>query len=159
MIHATAQRVALGSGASVLGGLSIAWAGWAEHLGVLGGVLGTGLEVQTAAGVGMLTTALGIRWMVARWEKARRRWWRDWDRVGQGLERDIRVRDVFLWLRDAPLTSKRAQDTLERTVAQQVVLVPSRASEDLILMAARRKEEIGMLKDELYVLENELRRT
>lgn len=93
------------------------------------------------------------------WEKARRRWWRDWDRVGQGLERDIRVRDVFLWLRDAPLTSKRAQDTLERTVAQQVVLVPSRASEDLILMAARRKEEIGMLKDELYVLENELRRT
>jgi hypothetical protein len=78
-----------------MSGLGLAWAGWAEHLGALGGLVGTGMEMETAAGTGMLVAATGIRWMVGRWEKAKRQWWRDWDRVGQGLERDLTVPSYF----------------------------------------------------------------
>lgn len=51
------------------------------------------------------------------------------------------------------------QDTLERTVAEQVVVVPSKACEGLTAMIGKRKEEIGVLKDELFTLEGELRRS
>lgn len=78
-------------GTSVLAGFGTAWAGWAEKLGVIGGALGPGLEVETAVGTGMMISALGVWWMVGRWEKAKKRWWRDWDRVGEGLERDVKV--------------------------------------------------------------------
>lgn len=91
MLHIAAQRVTLGMGGSVLGGISIAWAGWAEHLGIIGGALGTGMQAETALGAGMLVAALGVRLMVGKWDKAQQRWWRDWDRVGRGLERDLKV--------------------------------------------------------------------
>ena len=91
MLQTTAQRTTLGMGASVLGGFGIAWVGWAEHLGIIGGALSTGMQVETAVGLGMLTTALGMRLMVGKWDKAKKRWWRDWDRVGKGLERDLQV--------------------------------------------------------------------
>ena len=80
----------------MLGGLGIAWAGWAEHLGILGDLVGSGMQVESAIGAGMLVSVAGIRWMVARWEKAKKKWWRDWDRVGQGLERDLKVR-IFIY--------------------------------------------------------------
>lgn len=91
MLHSTAQRVTLGMGTSVLAGFGTAWAGWAEKLGVLSGALATGMEVETALGTGMMISTLGVWWMVGRWEKAKRRWWRDWDRIGEGLERDVKV--------------------------------------------------------------------
>lgn len=75
-----------------MSGLGIAWAGWAEHLGIVGDLVGNGMQVETAVGAGMLVCAVGVRWMVGRWERAKRRWWRDWERVGEGLERDLKVR-------------------------------------------------------------------
>ena len=74
----------------MLGGFGVAWAGWAGQLGILGSY-GAGMETETAAGVGMPSAALGVRWAVGKWERAKRRWWKDWDRVGEGLERDLRV--------------------------------------------------------------------
>lgn len=97
MLHSTAQRVTLGMGGSVLGGLGVAWAGWAEHLGILGDALSTGMQVETAVGAGALIATLGIRLMVGSWDKARKRWWRDWDRVGAGLERDLKVCKTLTW--------------------------------------------------------------
>ena len=91
MLHSTAQRVTIGMGTSVLAGFGTAWAGWAEKLGILGGALTTGLETETAIGTGMFMSAAGVWWMVGRWEKAKRRWWKDWDRIGEGLERDLQV--------------------------------------------------------------------
>ena len=78
-------------GTSVLAGFSYAWAGWAEKLGVLAGALAPGLELETAVGTGMFISTFGVWWMVGRWEKAKKRWWRDWDRIGEGLERDLQV--------------------------------------------------------------------
>ncbi|KAI0690525.1 hypothetical protein BC835DRAFT_175068 [Cytidiella melzeri] len=135
VLHSTAQRVALGTGSSVMGGLGLAWAGWAEHLGVLGGLVGTGMETETAAGVGMLVAALGIRWMVGLWEKAKRRWWRNWDRVGEGLERDLKV-------------------TVGRTVNERVTVIPRTACDTLHHMAENRKDEIEALKEELDELQH-----
>lgn len=91
MLHSSAQRVTIGMGTSMLTGFGTAWAGWAEKLGVFGGVLTTGLETETAIGTGMFMSVFGVWWMVGRWEKAKRRWWRDWDRIGEGLERDLQV--------------------------------------------------------------------
>jgi len=48
-------------------------------------------EAGTAVGALMLCTLLGVRWAIGRWEKAKRRWWEDWSRVGEGLGRDSEV--------------------------------------------------------------------
>ena len=45
----------------------------------------------TAVGLGALGFIVGLRWFVGRWEKGKTRWWEDWHRVGNGLERDIKV--------------------------------------------------------------------
>ncbi|KAI0339810.1 hypothetical protein BDW22DRAFT_1486518 [Trametopsis cervina] len=140
MMHSTAQQVALGTGGSVLGGFGLAWAGWAEHLGAFGGLFGTGLELETAVGAGMLVTVVGIRWTVARWEKAKRRWWRDWDRVGQGLERDLRV-------------------ALVGTIDRQISVISRTTCESLEQIVGKRREEVEALKEELNELRHELNQT
>ncbi|PSR76504.1 hypothetical protein PHLCEN_2v8407 [Hermanssonia centrifuga] len=137
MLHTAAQRVALGMGGSVLSGIGIAWAGWAEQIGILGGALGTGMHTETAVGAGMLVTAIGVRWMVGRWETAKKRWWRDWDRVGQGLERDLQL-------------------SLREVLTKQVAIVPTAACEGLRDLANKRKEEIDALTEELNQLEDDV---
>ncbi|KAL4251475.1 hypothetical protein ABKN59_005735 [Abortiporus biennis] len=134
-LHRTAQRVTFGMGGSILSGFGVAWAGWAGQLGILGS-FGQGMESETALGLGLLGAVAGIRWMVGKWEKAKRKWWKDWNRVGEGLERDLKV-------------------ALERTVDSQVAIIPDKASQELIILAKKRKEEIDTLKDELLILEDE----
>ncbi len=90
-LHASAQRAVVSMSGSVLGGLGMAWAGWATELQLLGGMIDVGMSTETAVGVGMLGAAVGVRWAVGRWDRAKRRWWKDWDRVGEGLERDLKV--------------------------------------------------------------------
>ena len=87
-LQSTAQRVLLGMGGSAAGGAGVAWAGWAGQLGILDFAV---MQGETVIGVGMLGAALGVRWAVGRWEKAKRRWWKDWDRIGEGLDRDLKV--------------------------------------------------------------------
>ena len=81
---------------SALGGAALAWAGWAHELQLLGGLVDVGMRAETAAAAGLFAAAAGVRWAVGGWERARRRWWRDWNRVGEGLERDLKVRRVRL---------------------------------------------------------------
>jgi hypothetical protein len=78
---------------SIAAGAGVSWAGWVGYLTGTGeGLLGmVGMDVGTAMGVGLLSATVGIRWTIGRWEKAKRRWWEDWERVGQGLGRDLRV--------------------------------------------------------------------
>jgi hypothetical protein len=73
----------------MLGGLVLG-AGIAAYL--LG--LGSGVAVTsagTAVGISTLCMLLGIRWAVGKWERAKKRWWEDWSRVGEGLGRDLEV--------------------------------------------------------------------
>lgn len=126
-------------GGGVVTGAGIGWAGW---LGMLTGghdVLGlVSLDPGTAIGVGMLCSVLGVRWAVGKWERAKKMWWDDWRRVGEGLGRDLKV-------------------NLDRTVDEKVVLVPESASKELLEMVKKREEEIGELEDELDRLEEDLR--
>lgn len=43
----------------------------------------------------MLCIMLGVRWAVGTWERAKKRWWEDWVRVGEGLGRDLEVSSTW----------------------------------------------------------------
>ncbi|KAK0504822.1 hypothetical protein EDD18DRAFT_1326109 [Armillaria luteobubalina] len=76
----------------VVSGVGIGWAGWLKWLvGSSESVIGfLGLDGGTAMGAGALIALLGVRWGVGYWEKAKQRWWEDWHRVVDGLERDLK---------------------------------------------------------------------
>ncbi|KAI0665946.1 hypothetical protein C8Q78DRAFT_1062241 [Trametes maxima] len=136
-LHASAQRAVITMSGSVIGGFGVTWAGWASELGLAGGLIDVGMGLETATGVGMLGAVLGVRWAVGRWEKAKRRWWKDWDRVGEGLERDLKT-------------------TLDRTMDQHVVLVADSACTGLETIVQKRKTEVQELVEEVQSLEAEL---
>jgi len=52
------------------------------------------LDGSTALGLGCLSFVLGLRMFIGRWEKGQKRWWMDWNRAGEGLERDVTVRYI-----------------------------------------------------------------
>ena len=90
-LHLAAQRVVfstLGSATTTLGVLWANWVGLVESVSFLGLSVGG----ETIVGVGILAGVAGVRWSVGRWEKAKRKFWADWERVGKGLERDLMVR-------------------------------------------------------------------
>lgn len=93
-LHLAGQRVVLGLGGSIVTGVGIGWAGWLQWLaGGSESVIGfLGVDVGTAMGAGALVVLLGVRWGVGHWAKAKQRWWEDWHRVVNGLERDLKVR-------------------------------------------------------------------
>lgn len=90
-LHLSAQRVVfstLGSAATSLGVLWASWIGVIENVSILG----LSLSGETIVGAGVLAGVVGLRWSVGRWEKAKRDFWADWERVGKGLTRDLTVR-------------------------------------------------------------------
>ena len=62
-----------------------------------------------AVGAGLLVGAVGVRWAIGRWDKARRAWREDWGRVKEAAERDVQVRvtskHLLLYLAPGQLTS------------------------------------------------------
>lgn len=158
-LHASAQRAVITMSGSVLGGFGIAWAGWASELGLAGGFISVGMGAETAMGVGMLGAAVGVRWAVSRWDSARRRWWKDWDRVGEGLERDLKVGHMAVFLAVLSLLTSMLcgfQAALTRTMDQHVVLVPETACSGLEELVAKRQAEVQELKEEVQTLEAEV---
>lgn len=97
-LHIAGQRAVFGMGAGVTTGVGIGWIGWLGWLlGSGGGIFGSlGMEPSTAIGVGVLVALAGIRQGIGSWEKAKYRWWQDWRRIGDGLERDLKVYHVRL---------------------------------------------------------------
>jgi hypothetical protein len=67
---------------TIAAGVGVSWAGF------LGGA---GIGVETWFCVSMLSALVGVRWAVGRWERGKKRWWQDWDRVCAGLDRDLKV--------------------------------------------------------------------
>ncbi|KAF8904423.1 hypothetical protein CPB84DRAFT_1896922 [Gymnopilus junonius] len=92
-LHVAGQRAVLGMVGGTMSSIGISWAGW------MGWLLGTGegligfasLDPGTAIALGMLTGAASVRWAIGLWEKSKKRWWEDWRRVGEGLDRDLKV--------------------------------------------------------------------
>lgn len=97
-LHLAAQRTVFGMSGGVAAGVGVSWTGWLGWLVGSGeGLLGfIGLDPGTAIGVGVLSAVASVRWAVGRWEKSKKRWWQDWTRVGEGLDRDLRVRFSIL---------------------------------------------------------------
>lgn len=95
-LHINGQKVVLGTAGGVLTGVGISWAGWLGWLVGSGeGLLSfLGMEAGTAMGVGVLSAVASIRWAVGKWEKSKLRWWQDWARIGEGLDRDLKVHPV-----------------------------------------------------------------
>jgi len=80
-----------GSVASGIGLSGTSFLASPEHFALL-----ASLEPGTAIGIGAFTALAGTRWAVSIWEKAKRKWWKDWARVSEGLERDLAVSYTFL---------------------------------------------------------------
>ncbi|KZT10701.1 uncharacterized protein LAESUDRAFT_721067 [Laetiporus sulphureus 93-53] len=135
-LQTTAQHALLGIGGSVFSGMGIAWAGWAGQLGIFD----MAMQLETAIGAGMLAAVAGVRWAVGRFERAKKKWWKDYDRIGQGLERDLRT-------------------TLDQTLNERVLIIPERTCSGLEDFAVKRKEEIEELKEEVAALERNLDET
>ncbi|PCH43381.1 hypothetical protein WOLCODRAFT_103422 [Wolfiporia cocos MD-104 SS10] len=132
-LQSTAQRVLLGMSGSVFSGMGVAWAGWAGQLGIFD----MAVQMETALAVGMLGAVAGVRWSIGHFERAKRKWWQDYDRVGMGLERDLTA-------------------TLHRTMEQHVYAVPEKAYEGLTELASKRDEEILELQDDVNSLDDGL---
>jgi hypothetical protein len=81
-LHLAAQQTVLAAFSSLAVGTGIGWSGWY-------GLLGYSVNTSTAIGLGALCGLLGVRWAVGRWERAKRKWWLNWTRVGDGLGRDL----------------------------------------------------------------------
>lgn len=90
-LHLSAQRVVLSTLGSLATSFGVLWANWVgliENIGIVGVTLGG----ETIVGAGILAGVAGLRWSVGRWEKAKRKFWADWERVEKGLTRDLTVR-------------------------------------------------------------------
>ncbi|TFK54493.1 hypothetical protein OE88DRAFT_1625195 [Heliocybe sulcata] len=140
-LHLSAQRMVLGLSGSAVSGVGLGLAGWGGYLnsGPLAWVLGYGsMEPMTAVGVGALVGVAGMRWAVGRWERAKKAWWKDWRRVGEGLDRDLRAH-------------------LDRTIREQVVVIPEKACGELGGMVERRKASLEKSLNDLQDMRDDLR--
>ena len=104
-LHLGGQQVVVGLSAGLLTSATFSWAGWLGWLSRAGLTAGTdstllqaitsladiGIEPTTAIGLGLFGALASIRWAVGKWERTKKRWWEDWERLSQGLERDLKV--------------------------------------------------------------------
>ncbi|KAJ2928629.1 hypothetical protein H1R20_g8487, partial [Candolleomyces eurysporus] len=140
-LHLTAQRTVLGMTGGIVGGAGVGWVGWMGWLvGNSESLLGSlfGMEPVTAMGVGALTAVASVRWAVGRWEKGKKKWWQDWRRVGEGLERDLRT-------------------TMADCMQRQVGEIPLAASKGLAQTAAQQEDIVGKLEDEAQRVNTEVK--
>lgn len=151
-LHLAAQKVVLSTLGSVTTSLSVLWANW---VGLIENVslLGVGLGGETIVGAGILAGVAGLRWSVGKWEKAKRVFWADWERVGEGLERDLTV--SFLSTTCNPgriyqhLVRPCLQVTLDQKFEGHVASVPIAVCEQLKSLEKKRREELAELEDQV----------
>ncbi|KAG2342488.1 hypothetical protein BDR05DRAFT_1000809 [Suillus weaverae] len=130
-LHREAQNAVLGAFGGMFGGAGV---GWWLAFGESALNVGAGSEAGTALGAGALVAVSSIRWAVGKWERAKRKWVEDADRVGQGLKRDLKV-------------------TLERGIDNNVAVVPIAAYEGLRELAGKQQEEIDLVRSDLVSMQ------
>ncbi|KAG1776979.1 hypothetical protein EV702DRAFT_297317 [Suillus placidus] len=130
-LHREAQNAVLGVFGGMFGGAGV---GWWFAFGESALSVGAGSEAGTALGAGALVAVASIRWAVGKWERAKRKWVEDADRVGQGLKRDLKV-------------------TLERGIEKNVAVVPMAAYEGLRELVGKQQEEIDVVRSDLISMQ------
>lgn len=133
-LHRDAQNAVLGAFGGMFGGAGI---GWWLAFGESALSVGAGSEAGTALGAGALVAVASIRWAVGKWERAKRKWVEDADRIGEGLKRDLKV-------------------TLERGIEKNVAVVPMAAYEGLRELAGKQQEEIDVLRSDLISMQTDV---
>jgi hypothetical protein len=130
-LHRDAQNTVLGAFGGMFGGAGV---GWWLAFGESALNVGAGSEAGTALGAGALVAVASIRWAVGKWERAKRKWVEDADRVGEGLKRDLKM-------------------TLERGIEKNVAVVPIAAYEGLRELTGKQQEEIDMVRSDLISMQ------
>jgi len=136
-LHLAAQRVVFSTLGSTATSLGVLWGNWVGLIGDVG-LLGVNLGGETIVGVGILGGVAGLRWSVGRWERAKREFWGDWERVGKGLERDLTV-------------------ALDRSFDEGVAAAPATVCNQLSGLGERRREELTELEGQVDALLRESR--
>jgi hypothetical protein len=80
-IHLRAQKLLLQTYTLGFGSTGVAWVAAITDY----------VSAETAVGLGGLGVAVGLRWCVSRWEKSKKKFWKDWSIVREGLSRDLSV--------------------------------------------------------------------
>ncbi|KAG1870352.1 hypothetical protein C8R48DRAFT_80680 [Suillus tomentosus] len=130
-LHRDAQNTVLGAFGGMFGGVGVAW--WLAF-GESALSIGTGSEAGTALGAGALAAVASIRWAVGKWERAKRKWIEDADRVGEGLKRDLKA-------------------TLDRGIEKNVAVVPMAAYQGLRELAGKQQEGIDVVRSDLISMQ------
>ena len=91
-------------------------------------------------GVGILIGVAGLRWSVGEWEKAKQRFWVNWERAGEGLTRDLTVRLLFTILNPRHFYSRVRQVMLDKKFEEHVASVPIAVCEQLEILEKIRLE-------------------
>ncbi|KAG1731473.1 uncharacterized protein EDB91DRAFT_1305688 [Suillus paluster] len=132
-LHREAQNAVLGAFGGFFGGAGLGW--WlAFGESVLSVGVGAGSEAGTAVGAGAFVAVAGVRWAVGKWEKAKRRWLEDVERVGEGLKRDLKV-------------------TLQQGIEKNVAVVPIAAYQGLRKLAGKQQEEMEVVRSDLMSMQ------
>jgi len=99
--------------------------------------LGTGSEAGTALGAGALVVVASVRWAAGKWERAKRHWVDDANRVGEGLKRDLKA-------------------TLQECIEKNVAVVPITAYQGMRKLAAKEEEEVDLVRSDLISTQADL---
>lgn len=119
-LHRRAQRLVLTTCSVSFGTAVVSFIAWAaQHV-----------DGATAAGIVALASIATLRWSIGRWEKAQKAWWADWNRVGEGLARDVQ-RDYV------------------QALNERVFILPQRLCDRLFESAEHRSKDIVQVEHEL----------
>ncbi|CAK5277398.1 unnamed protein product [Mycena citricolor] len=141
--HRAAQRALLRMIGTAIGGMAISWSGYLGYLSSNGGLaasLGIGLEPGTALATGVFGAVFGVYWSTMSWDKGKREWWGQFERVLGGSKVDLK-------------------ETLQKTLHEQVLVVPRTACQDLTIRIGKRERELELLQGELNDLKQQLERS
>ena len=159
-LHLAAQRVVFSTLGSTAMSLGVLWGNWVGLIGDVG-LLGLNFGGETIVGAGILGSVVGLRWSVGRWEKAKREFWADWERVGKGLERDLTVcvssHDSESQMILLTGCTTWLQAALDRNFDERVGAVPTTVCDELSSLEGKRREELVGLEGQVDTLLRESR--
>ncbi|TFK68689.1 hypothetical protein BDN72DRAFT_769015, partial [Pluteus cervinus] len=97
-LHQAAQKAVIRISSGMAAGAGFSWAGWFGWLTTTQDFLLSflALDPATSIGTGALIAISSVWWAGSRWDHAKAKWWGDWTRIGQGLDRDLKVSNMSI---------------------------------------------------------------
>ena len=113
-------------------------------------VIGGWVDAEVALGLGLVGVVGSVRWVLIRgWEKAGKRFWEGWDRVGSGLSRDVKVRcRCSLQLRASSDWPSPFQTTHDEKVLPEVTRKAVIAADGLDALVLKRMQDVDEVDEE-----------